>query len=165
MIITADLDGAPAGVPCAQLGQSPDFARFNLLEIATYKAALIARHGLPPAGCSFSVVVNRHDFGTYRTLEARADDTLPEAVAWFDAVSEGLDTWLDAGFRSPVEYDAAYRPLSSIDTVAVAIRGAMGITRPLPDGRFPIADFAALHRNLRHAYPDIAAEFDAAQAD
>lgn len=164
MIITADLDGAPAGVPCAQLGQTPDFERFNLLETATYKAALIARHGLPPEGCSFGIVANRHDFGTYRTLKARADDASPEAVAWFNAVAIGLDTWLEASFQSPVEYDAAHRPLSSIATVAVAVRRALAVTRPLPDGRFPIPDFAVLHRNLRSAYPEVADEFDDALA-
>ena len=43
MPYNVDIGGAPANVVCAQLGRTPDFERTNRLEVAAYKAAIIAR--------------------------------------------------------------------------------------------------------------------------
>src|SRR3546814_21168986 len=47
-----DLGGTPANEDCAQIGHTPDFERLNRLEVATYRAAVIARCGPPPDGRS-----------------------------------------------------------------------------------------------------------------
>jgi hypothetical protein len=62
-----DIGGAPANEDCAQLGQTPDFEAVNTFEVLAYKLAIIARHGMPPAGCKLGPHTNRHDFGVYRT--------------------------------------------------------------------------------------------------
>src|SRR3546814_11874262 len=62
-----DLGGAPGHEDCAQLGHTPDFERLNRLEVAAYRAAVIARFGPPPDGCALVFITNRHDFGIYRT--------------------------------------------------------------------------------------------------
>src|SRR3546814_2859037 len=68
-----DLGGTPANEDCAQIGHTPDFERLNRLEVATYRAAVIARCGPPPDGCALISITNRHDFGIYRTLGLRID--------------------------------------------------------------------------------------------
>src|SRR3546814_8928096 len=67
------LGGAPANEDCAQLGHTPDFERLNRLEVAAYRAAVIARCGPPPDGCALISITNRPDFGIYRTLGLRID--------------------------------------------------------------------------------------------
>src|SRR3546814_12289724 len=57
-----DLGGAPANEDCAQLGHTPDFERLNRLEVAAYRAAVIARCGPPPDGCALISITTRHDF-------------------------------------------------------------------------------------------------------
>src|SRR3546814_7922515 len=68
-----DLGGAPGHEDCAQLGHTPDFERLNRLEVAAYRAAVIARFGPPPDGCALVFITNRHDFGIYRTLGLKVD--------------------------------------------------------------------------------------------
>lgn len=100
-----DIGGAPANEDCAQLGQTPDFEAVNTLEVLAYKLAIIARHGMPPAGCKLGPHTNRHDFGVYRTLALHIEDEEDEAVqAYAEAVEEGLGSWLEAGFTPPVIY-------------------------------------------------------------
>ena len=65
MYDTYDLGGTPANEPCAQLGQTDDFSRLNRLEVECYRAAITARFGAPPEGCTLVILTNRHDFGTY----------------------------------------------------------------------------------------------------
>jgi len=159
-----DLGGAPAHEDCAQLGHTPDFARLNRLEVATYRAAIIARFGPPPEGCALTSIVNRHDFGTYRTLGLTVDtgsarsDTV---VAYIMAVQDGLSTWIEAGFAPPVRYDDGGQPTADRERIEDIVTGALIATRPDGSGRFPVPDFAILNRNLTSAYPASAA---AAQA-
>jgi hypothetical protein len=75
-----DIGGAPANEDCAQLGQTPDFEAVNTFEVLAYKLAIIARHGMPPAGCKLGPHTNRHDFGVYRTLALHIEDEEDEAV-------------------------------------------------------------------------------------
>src|SRR3546814_14947301 len=61
-----DLGGTPATEDCAQIGHTPDFERLNRLEVATSRAAVLARSGPPPDGCALISITTRHDFGISR---------------------------------------------------------------------------------------------------
>ena len=155
MPFVIDIGGAPASEPCAQLGQTPDFERINKLEVAAYRAAIIAQYGSPPAGCALVELRNPHDFGTYYTLGVRVDDddaTIGAAADYLNAVEEGLGTWLEAGFSPPVTYDGDGEA-KDVRKLQDIIISALLITRPGPDGRFALADFQRLHGNLTSAYP------------
>lgn len=159
MTMIFDLGGAPASEPCAQLGQTPDFATLNLLEVEAYRAALIARHGPPPPGCRFEAIVNNHDFGRYRTLGLAVDANDPAVEAYAKAVEEGLASWLEAGFTPPVAYRGSTGHADRHDVAEIVV-GALQTTRPDFDGRYPVADFAVLHANLRAGFPAEAALYD-----
>lgn len=152
-----DLGGAPANEDCAQLGHTPDFERLNRLEVATYRAAIIARLGPPPEGCALVTLTNRHDFGVYYTLgleiDAGAARRDPKVAAFAEAAGEGLGSWIEAGFAAPVRYDDGEAPKVDRASIDDIVTGALMATRPHPDGRFAIPDFAILHRNLAAAYP------------
>ena len=152
-----DLGGAPANEDCAQLGHTPDFERLNRLEVATYRAGLIARFGPPPDGCALITLTNAHDFGVYYTLGLKVDAGAARrdhAVAAFaENVQDGLATWIEAGFAPPVRYDDGEAPKADRASIDDIVMGALLATRPGPDGRFAIPDFEILHRNLAAAYP------------
>lgn len=151
-----DIGGAPANEPCVQLGQTHRFDLLNKLEVLAYKYAIIARYGEPPAGCRLSGLANRHDFGTYTTLVLHVENEVDEAVAdYAERVEEGLGTWLEAGFRAPVTYDDATAVEVRDDPIELLV-GALHVTRPGPDGRFPVPDFETLHHNLTAAFPGAA---------
>jgi hypothetical protein len=115
--------------------------------------AIIACHGMPPAGCKLGPHTNRHDFGVYRTLALHIDTEDDDAVqAYAEAVEEGLGSWLEAGFTPPVTYAGSVATIERPDHVELVI-AALLTTRPNPDGTFPIAAFATLHGNLAAAFP------------
>lgn len=152
-----DIGGTPAEEPCAQLGQTPNFDVLNKLEVLAYKYAIIARYGPPPPGCRLTGLSNRHDFGRYVSLVLHVEDELDDTVREYaEAVEDGLATWLDAGFRAPVEYDDATAITVQADPIEILV-SAFHVTRPGSDGRFPVPDFETLHRNLSAAFPDEAA--------
>jgi len=152
-----DLGGAPAQEDCAQLGHTPDFERLNRIEVATYRAAIIARFGPPPEGCALITLTNRHDFGIYYTLGLKVDAGAarrdPDVAAFAEAAQSGLDSWIEAGFAAPVRYDDGEAPKMERNSIDDIVMGALLATRPNPDGAFAIPDFAILHRNLAAAYP------------
>lgn len=152
-----DIGGTPANESCAQLGQTPNFDVLNKLEVLAYKYAIIARYGAPPPGSRLTGLSNQHDFGRYVSLVLHVEDELDDAVRnYAQTVEEGLATWIEAGFRAPVEYDDATPRLIQSDPVEILV-SAFHVTRPGPDGRFPIPDFETLHSNLAAAFPDEAA--------
>ncbi|KHL24094.1 hypothetical protein PK98_15755 [Croceibacterium mercuriale] len=156
----ADLDGAPSGERCAQVGRTSNFAAINRLEANIYVAALIATYGAPPAGVRVRVVSNHHDFGTYRTVALELDDSLTEeeATAALDYAQEaenGVERWLHAGFTPPIEYGPNGTTRLIASTVEDAVRGALQTTRPTPKGAFFPASSETLHTNLRAAWPEI----------
>ena len=159
MYDTYDLGGTPANEPCAQLGHTEDFSRINRLEVECYRAAITARFGPPPEGCTLVVLTNQHDFGTYYTLGLKVWQVARnEAVdAYVAEVEDGLGSWIEAGFTAPVRCDDGHSATAprSLDEVVL---GAMMTTRPGPDGTFPVADFELLHGNLAASFPQIAAE-------
>ena len=152
-----DLGGAPGNEDCAQLGHTPEFERLNRLEVAAYRAAIIARFGSPPEGCALISVTNRHDFGVYWTLglkiEAGAYRRDPAVAAYAEAVQDGLATWIEAAFAPPVRYEEVAAPMVDRDRIDDIVTGALVATRPDRSGQFAIPDFAILHRNLAAAYP------------
>lgn len=159
---TIDLGGAPANEPCAQLGVTPDFERFNRLEVKAYAVAMQARFGPPSEGASYVVVSNVHDFGTYYTLGLRiasAASKSQEVRDYIEAAEAGLGSWTQAGMAPPVQYDGASVALGPRRDLDAVIRGALSTTRPDGQGRFPIPDFAVLHGNLARAFPQHAAAF------
>ena len=155
---TIDLGGAPWGEDCAQIGHTPNFANVNRAEVALYRAALIALLGEPPEGIELRSCANRHDFGTYRTLEALVDPGRDDGshAAYIEQLETGIERWFHAGFAPP-----SAPQLENATAIAKfctdAIRGAINTTRPLPAGDFFPAEFQTLNGNLRAAFPDIAA--------
>lgn len=160
MPITIDLGGAPANEDCAQLGHTPNFASVNRFEVLAYRAAVIAVHGTPPAGCRLATIDNRHDFGAYITLALVIADDAHLALArdYAHRVEDGPASWLEAGMAPPITYDDA-EAIFEKDDVAGVVLGALMTTRPDDRGRFPIPAFATLHGNLTAAFPEIAARF------
>lgn len=159
MAIFIDIGCAPANEACAQLGQTPDFDRLNLLECAAYRAALIARYGPPPFGCKLIPAVNRHEFGIYHSVAFAIEEAArghAEVERYAAAVEDGLGHWHEAGFAAPVRYDDAVGTADH-GSIAEIILGALTTLRPDAAGRFPIADFAVLHANLSAGFPDLAA--------
>lgn len=152
-----DLGGAPANEDCAQLGHTPDFERLNRLEVAAYRAAVIARFGPPPDGCALVLITNRHDFGIYYSLGLKVDAGAyrrdPAVAAYTEAAQDGLESWIEAAFAPPVRYEDGAAPTVDRDRIDDIVTGALLATRPDADGRFAIPDFEILHRNLAAAYP------------
>src|SRR3546814_8370009 len=122
-----DLGGAPGHEDCAQLGHTPDFERLNRLEVAAYRAAVIARFGPPPDGCALVFITNRHDFGIYRTLGLKVDAGAyrrdPSVAAYVEAAQDGLARWVEAGFAPPVRYDDGRAPAVDRDRIDDIVMG------------------------------------------
>ena len=142
------LGACPAEEDTAQLGRTPDFDRFNRLEVDCYQAALIAHYGPPPAGVSFKHERSSHDFGQYVELALRVDTNDEAALAYAYRRDEGLGRWFHAGFTAPVDYPDSATPTIHHADLAAAIRSAVSIMRPpYPDGEQAI-------ENLRAFYPE-----------
>lgn len=109
----------------------------------------------PPDGCRLFQQRHAHDFGEYRTLVVEVDHPgSGDAHRYADQVETGLGSWIEAGFTPPVVYhDSQPIRVRSLDS---SVLRALAVTRPDPDGRFPIADFAILHANLAVAFPRLA---------
>lgn len=161
MVQVVDLGGAPAHEPCAQLGQTPDFAAINRLEVRLYGAAIQARFGVPPSGCRLAPVANHHDFGVYLTLALRIDDgcadhTDDRVDAYIEAVEDGLGSWIEAGFAPPIRFLASGAATTDDRSCDDIVMGALRTTRPDEAGNWPVADFQTLHTNLAVAFPALA---------
>ena len=74
-------------------------------------------------------------------------------------MEEGLASWLEAGFTPPVAYRGSTGHADRHDVAEIVV-GALQTTRPDFDGRYPVADFAVLHANLRAGFPAEAALYD-----
>lgn len=159
-----DLGAGPAEEDCAQLGQSPNFDSLNRLEIAVYKSALIARYGPPPRDAASPAcptdtisVAMSNSSSISRTSSTRPSPTMRHA-------SRRDSPRREAGFTAPVEYNGETPTIVHADP-ADAVISALLITRPGPNGLFPIPDFAVLHGNLTQAYPAEAAAANARLAE
>ena len=151
-----EIGAAPANADCAQVGQTADFDKINRLEVRLYAAAIQARYGAPPTGCTLEPVINRHDFGNYLTLALKVDDfheDQPAVIGYVEAVADGLGSWLEAGLAPPIRYLADGSATTDGRDFDDLIMGALRTTRPGPDGTWPIAEFAVLHTNLTTIFP------------
>ncbi|SLK09217.1 hypothetical protein [Novosphingobium mathurense] len=134
-----EIGAAPWNEDCAQLGQTPDFATINRLEVDAYRGAMIAAYGPPPKGITFAIRSNPHDFGTYRELAVKVDKNDFEdatAAEYLDKLENGLTSWISAGFTAPVSYLPGAQTRKNAANVNDLIRSAKMVTRPMSDGRF-----------------------------
>ncbi|MDT0576393.1 hypothetical protein RM533_09355 [Croceicoccus sp. F390] len=152
-----DLGGSPWGEDCAKLGHTPGFWTRNRAEVALYRAGLLALYGTPPEGIELRSRANRHDFGTYHTLEAVVDPAKDDGshAHYIEKVETGFERWLHAGF-SPPDPGHLKNATQAARFINEAIRGAINTTRPLPGGSFFPDEFETLNTNLRSAFPEIA---------
>lgn len=104
------IGAAPALEPCVQVGMQ-DYHRLARLECLAYMAAIIAVHGPPPGFhdpgsdiCRFRLSRNAHDFGTYYEVAICFDGSNEAAREYALQVEEGLASWDEAEFESPVLY-------------------------------------------------------------
>lgn len=157
----AYIGSAPAEEDCAQVGRTPQFERYNGLEVAIYRAAIVARWGSPPSGGKLESAICRHDFGNYAELQARYNPEDETACAYVEAIENGLAKWIDVGFLAPVHYDAASCVIEtnySCRNEAVC-RVIVSLERQRIDSFGSPAE-AIFLANLRQAYPQSAAEAD-----
>ncbi|VWX51079.1 hypothetical protein [Novosphingobium sp. 9U] len=158
----AYIGGAPAEEECAQLGHTPNFGRYNRLEVYTYKAAIIARWGAPPESVKLLAEPCRHDFGTYYEVQAHYDEDDQAAADYVAAIEEGLARWIDVGFLQPVVYgpNGSVRSIN-YDTRNEAVqRTIVSLERQRIEG-FGTPAEAMYIDNLRAAFPDAATRADA----
>jgi hypothetical protein len=69
-----DLSGTPYEEACAQIGRDPTASERSPEEARAYRAVLLALYGPPPESCDLPIAANRHDFGTYYTVQLRCLD-------------------------------------------------------------------------------------------
>ena len=156
-IWTLDLGGAPTNEDCAQIGHPPNFDLVNTAEAMLYRAALIAVAGSPPAGIILRIKANPHDFGTYRTVEARIDDDQDDGsyASYLETLETGIAFWHQAGFAPP-EFGKLTASDQLAGFVVETLASALRITRPTSTGAFFPESSGPIHRNLTAAFPEAA---------
>lgn len=147
----------PLNEPFARVGATPDWLWLQGLEAETYRAALIARFGLPPEG--FELAIRHHDAAASvgSSIEARFDADNAGYLAYYEHVHRGLDNWSDANFPPPVCYDAdgVERPGSRRHTHDCIVEALVTSYRVLGGGE--IGDRArTITNNLTDAFEDLA---------
>ena len=167
MTIRIHLDGAPSEEPCDQVGSTRDFATLNALEVATYRATIIAAYGARPPGFTLRRLHNAHDFGSYSTLAlvSVAADPAQIKPSMADAgndyarrIVDGLAQWTDAMFPRPIDYDDNGSTTVQSPTADEAVIRALIATRRNADGRFAVDLFKRVNANLSAQWPGLAAE-------
>lgn len=126
----------PTNEPFARAGATPDWLWLQALEAETYRAALIARYGLPPDGLELAVRTLDRTAGVGTGIEARFDADDAGCIAYYDKVFEGLDNWSDAKFTAPVQYDAdgIERPGTRRETADCIVEAVMAAYQALGRG-------------------------------
>lgn len=159
---TAYVGSSPAEEDCAQVGRTPDYEKHNRLEVEIYRAAIIARFGIPPEGVVLEAKSCPHDFGSSYELQARYDVENEAAVAYAEAVEQGLARWLDTGFLAPFEYgpNAAVRTTNYRTRNEAVQRVIVTLERQRLSGYGTPAE-AVFLSNLRAAFPAPAEQADA----
>lgn len=122
--------------PFARTGAIPNWLWLQHLEAQTYRAALVARYGLPPEG--FQLVIRNPDAaaGVGTAVEARLDADNAASLAYYEAVDAGLDSWSDVKFPAPVLYDAdgAERPGTRRDTADCVVKAIIAAYQAMGRG-------------------------------
>lgn len=102
--VSFSLARTPSDEPCAQTRVTANWVYLQHLECEVYRAALIARFGVPPEGARLGIRDHAHDFGSNTQVEICFDRDDGDHVAWFERVEDGLSTWLEANFTAPVDH-------------------------------------------------------------
>lgn len=158
-MVSFSIGGAPSDEPCAQTGITTNWVTLQQLECTVYRAALIARFGVPPEDARLAIKSHNHDFGSYAQVEIVFDRDDADSVAWFERVEDGLSTWLEANFTAPVEYDerSQERVGSRRDAGDVITAALMTSQQLVNSGHATDREHDAV-RHLSAAYPACAAE-------
>lgn len=158
-MVSFSIGSTPSDEPCAQTGITANWVTLQQLECTVYRAALIARFGVPPEGARLAIKTHNHDFGSYAQVEIVFDRDDPDSVAWFDRAENGLSTWLEANFTAPVDYDdrAQEHVGSKRDAGDVIIAALMTSQQLINSGHATDRELDAV-RHLSAAYPACAAE-------
>ena len=158
-MVSFSVGGAPADEPCAQTGVTAHWVTLQQLECTVYRAALIARFGVPPEGARLAITSHTHDFGSYAQVEIVFDRDDADSAGYFERVEDGLSTWLAANFTAPVDYDdrAQERVGSRRDAGDVITAALMTSQQLISSGHATEREHDAV-RNLSAAYPASAAE-------
>jgi hypothetical protein len=158
-MVSFRIGGAPSDEPCAQTGITSNWVTLQQLECTVYRAALIARFGVPPEVARFAIKTHNHDFGSYAQVEIVFDRDDADSVAYFERVEDGLSTWLEANFTAPVDYDerAQERVGSRRDAGDVIAAALMTSQQLINSGHATDREHDAV-RHLSAAYPACAAE-------
>ena len=158
-MVSFSIGGAPSDEPCAQTGITTNWVTLQQLECTVYRAALIARFGVPPEDARLAIKSHNHDFGNYAQVEIVFNRDDADSVAWFERVEDGLSTWLEANFTAPVEYDdrALERVGSRRDAGDVIAAALMTSQQLVNSGHATDREHDAV-RHLSAAYPACAAE-------
>jgi len=158
-MVSFSIGSTPSDEPCAQTGVTANSVYLQQLECAVYRAALIARFGVPPEGARLAIKSHNHDFGSYAQVEIVFDRDDADSVAYFERVEDGLSTWLEANFTAPIDYDnRGQERIGSRRDAADVITAALMTSRQLVNsGHATDREHAAI-RNLSAAYPACAAD-------
>jgi len=152
--LTLSLGPTPYNERCAQTGVTADWLVLQQLEATTYRAALIALHGPPPAGVHLPVATYGHDFGSYAAIEVRYPSGEAAASAYVDALSNDLKSWMAANFTAPVLYDGRSQEIpGSRRTTTDCVVGALATCRMLIAQGYGTAREETVVANLTRAFP------------
>lgn len=155
--LTLTLGPTPYNEQCAQTRVTGDWLVLQQLEATTYRAALIAIHGPPPAGVHLPVATYGHDFGSYAEIEVRYQGGDAAASAYADTLAAGLPTWMAANFAAPVLYDDRSQALpGSRRTAFDCVVGALATCRTLVAQGYGTPREESVIANLTRAFPSCA---------
>ena len=158
-MVSFSIGGVPSAEPCAQTGITTNWVALQQLECRVYRAALIARFGVPPEDARLAIKSHNHDFGSYAQVEIVFDREDAESVAWFERVEDGLSTWLEANFTAPVDYDErAQERVGSRRDAGDVITAALMTSQQLINSGHATDRERDAARYLSAAYPACAAE-------
>jgi hypothetical protein len=158
-MVSFSIGSAPSDESCAQTGITANWVYLQQLECTVYRAALIARFGVPPEGARLAIKTHNHDFGSYAQVEIAFDRDNADSVGYFERIEEGLSTWLEANFTAPVDYDnrAQERVGSRRDAGDFITAALMTSQQLVNSGHATDREHDAV-RHLSAAYPACAAE-------
>ncbi|QYE37262.1 hypothetical protein KZX46_21765 (plasmid) [Polymorphobacter sp. PAMC 29334] len=155
--LTFTLGPAPYNERCAQTRVTTDWLVLQQLEATTYRAALIAVLGPPPADLHMPVVTFHHDFGGYACIEVRYPSGDVVASVYADKLAADLKSWMAANFTAPVLYDDRSQPLpGSRRTAFDCIVDALATCHMLIAQGYGTEREEAVVANLTRAYPGCA---------
>jgi hypothetical protein len=101
-----EIGSAPHAEKCEQLGPNYD-ERKARIEINAFRDQLIRMFGQPPAGASFFISRNYHDFGTYLELGVKYNEDNEKAEAYAFKLEGGAPEHWDAEAKAELAREMA----------------------------------------------------------